>query len=222
MKLYTLYSESHKPFFDNWFKPSLKKFNPELQLTVLSTPQSCKTGSYMDDGWLDTMIHKNEFIIHSLNQEKNNELIFHSDVDVQFFKNIQTNLDLNIFNEYDILCQADSPKVASYGVMFIKNNEKVKELFNTVLNLTKQSKNIQYYNDQNIFNMIHDRFNVKVKLLDYSYYSIWRATQGTVWTPNMILKNTIPNNLILHHSNYTTGIINKLQLMNLVKESQIS
>jgi len=222
MKIYTLYSESHKILFENWFEKSLKETNKNYELETLVTPQVCKSGNYMDDGWLETMIHKNEFIVNSLNNSKNNEIILHCDVDVQFFKDIESNLNKSLFDTCDIFCQADGPYSACYGVMFLKNTENVKNLFNEILNIIKtvDKNNISNDNDQNIFNKIYHQFGVKVGLLDHRYYSVWRDTGGYVWEPRHGLKTQIPSDLILHHANYTVGIKNKIELMSLIKNNQ--
>ena len=57
----------------------------------------------MESGWKETMIEKDEFIIQSLENAKPNEIIIHSDIDIQFFKNINENFNFSIFDNYDIL-----------------------------------------------------------------------------------------------------------------------
>lgn len=220
MKIYTLHSDSHEVLFNEWFKPSLEITNPNSTLFKLKTPQVCKSGNYMDVGWVETMIHKNEFIINSLNESEENEIIMHCDVDIQFFKNIDESLNKSLFDTYDILCQADTPHTACYGVMFIKNNTKTKNIFNNILNLVKDTTNPHVDNDQNIFNRIYRNFDIKLGLLGHEYYSIWRDTGGYVWEPNMGIKNQIPKDLVLHHANYTVGVDNKILLMKQVKDSQ--
>ena len=117
---------------------------------------------------------------------------------------------------FDILAQADGPNQICCGFMIIKSNEKNKIIFKEIINLIKDKK---YENDQIALNAIHPHFGLNVALLNYKYYSIWMSERN-VWDGKNI--SNIPNDLILHHANYTVGINNKIKLLNMVKNAQIS
>jgi hypothetical protein len=227
MKLYTLYSDSHKVLFDEWFYPSFKSTNSDLLLIHKLSEQFCSSGNYMDAGWKETMIEKDNFIIQSLEDAQLNEIIIHTDVDIQFFKNITKNLDFNIFDTYDIICQADAPNAACFGFMIMKNTEKLKQMFKEIVKIVKQAndQSMHHVNDQRVLNSIHRSFDVKLGLLDYRYFSNWMThnldiSKSLFSDFQAVDSNNIPSNLVLHHANYVVGVQTKIDLMNKIKKYQ--
>ena len=214
MKLYTLYSKSHVDIFEKWFLPSLKLTNPNIDLRCNIYDQVCPSGNFMETGWKETMIIKNELIVNSLNETEEGEIIIHSDIDIQFFKDIKKNLNLSLFIDNDIICQEDAPSVFCYGFMIIKNNIKTKNMFKHILETVKQTK----HTDQELLNKLYKQFNVSVLAYDNSYFSIWMKNGCKVWNGEEV--PNIPNNLILHHANWTVGVENKIKLLNMVKKFQ--
>jgi len=227
LKIYTLYSNSHKILFDNFFLPSLQSSNSDLELICKISEQFCSTGNYMESGWKETMIEKDEFIIQSLENAKPNEIIIHSDIDIQFFKNINENFNFSIFDNYDILCQADGPNTGCFGFMMMKNTENLKNMFKNILHIIKMQNDdtIQQLNDQSVLNQIYKKFNVNLGLLDYRFFSNWMTynlNNSKFLFPdfNSVDSSNIPSNLILHHANYVIGVQTKIDLMNKIKGYQ--
>jgi len=227
MKLYTLYSDSHKILFDEWFRPSIKATNPDLQLICKISEQFCSSGNYMEKGWKETMIEKDNYIIQSLEDAQPNEIIIHADADVQFFKNIKQNLNLKIFDTVDIVCQADAPNAACFEFMIMKNTENLKQLFKNIVEIVKEAndQSMHHINDQRILNSIHRSFGIKMGLLDYRYFSNWMTHDINVSKSlfsdfEAVDSNNIPSNLILHHANYVVGVQTKIDLMNKIKSYQ--
>ena len=165
MKIYTLYSDSHKILFDEWFRPSIKATNSDLQLICKISEQFCSSGNYMEKGWKETMIEKDNYIIQSLEDAKPNEIIIHTDVDVQFFKNIKENLDLSIFDTFDIVCQADAPNAACFGFMIMKNTKNLKQMFKNIVEI------INFISDNLPHQKILELESVKSYIEDYNYYT---------------------------------------------------
>lgn len=227
MKIYTLYSESHKILFDEWFYPSLVQTNPDLTLITKKSEQFCSSGNYMEKGWKETMIEKDNYIIQSLEESKIGDIIIHSDVDIQFFKNIKENLNLDIFNHIDIACQADGPSYACFGFMIMKNSLKLQNMFKNIVKIiTDQTdQSIDHVNDQRLMNEIYPNHDIKLGLLNYKYFSSW-MTQN--FSNNQIIFNNfnpvdqenIPSDLILHHANYVIGVEAKINLMKRIKKYQ--
>jgi len=213
MKIYTLFSPSHKQIFDEWFLPSLTKTNSNVDIRHRVCQQVCPSANYLQPGWKETMIQKNEFILDSLNECNDNEILMHTDVDVQFFKDIQKHIDLNL-NDYDVLCQQDGPSVTCYGVMIIKNSDKIKNFFKFILNSVKGSRET----DQALYNRFHKDYNINTKFQDEKFFSIWMRNGAAVWNGENI--ENIPNDLVLHHANYTIGVNNKIKLLDMVKKCQ--
>ena len=223
MKLYTTYSESHAEIFEQWFLPSLKLTNPNIDLYHNTYAQVCSSGRFMSHGWQQTMIIKNELIISSLDQAEEGEIIIHSDVDVQFFKDIQKNLDQSLFMDHDMVCQSDGGGVLCdqglsafcYGFMIIKNNFKTRSMFKRILELVK----ITNSTDQFLLNNIYKQFDVSILGYDRSYFSVWMSNNCLVWDGEELVN--IPDNLILHHANWTLGVDNKIKLFDIVKRCQV-
>ena len=81
MKIYTIYSQSHKELYENHFLPSL----PEgFELHTKEIEQECATGSYYKDGWDKTCYKKVQYYKEICEQNQGETYVF-SDVDIQFF-----------------------------------------------------------------------------------------------------------------------------------------
>ena len=77
MKIYTHYSDSHKPLYEN-FKKTLRELytKEEVLIRALYHPQTTKSGSFMTHGWLDSMDYKLNLILDALNENKDSWFIF--------------------------------------------------------------------------------------------------------------------------------------------------
>lgn len=227
MKIYTLYSESHKVLFDDWFYPSLTQTNPDLTLITKVSDQFCSSGNYMEKGWKETMVEKDNYIIQSLEESNIGDIIIHSDVDVQFFKNIKQNINLDIFDHIDIACQSDGPSYACFGFMIMKNTIKLQNMFKQILKIIndQNDNSIDHINDQRLMNEIYPQYDINLGLLNYKYFSNW-MTQNLLNSKmiyndfNPVDQENIPSNLILHHANYVIGVQAKIDLMKKIKKYQ--
>ena len=72
MKVYTHYSKSHKDLYENYFKKSLRELYTKDELAIRSAchRQTTSAGSFMEDGWLESMQYKLEVILKVLNNKK--------------------------------------------------------------------------------------------------------------------------------------------------------
>ena len=131
MKVYTFLTDSHRIFLDSYIRTFPFEDNFDLEIKFL--PQECHTGKYHSDGWNKTMRRKVEYILYSLQNCDDNSLFVHSDVDVQFFGPIKTDLE-NLMEEknHDILFQNDGHQM-SMGFFVCKKNDKTIRLFKDVL-----------------------------------------------------------------------------------------
>jgi hypothetical protein len=214
MKIYTFYTPSHEVFLNEWFIPSLKNTNQDVEFVVKKFDQKCNTGKFMDDGWNDTMSDKIDYILYSIDVTPEGEYFIHADCDIQFFKNIKENLKIINYKMFDISAQSDMGS-ACCGFMIIKSNAKIKKLFQDIKILIKKKI---FPNDQIALNAIYKNYDISLCLLDYQYFSVWMSNGGKVW--NGEETKNIPNNLILHHANFTVGIENKINLLKKIKHSQ--
>ena len=85
MKLYVIYTESHRNLYEDYF---LKSLPNEFEIIPLEIPQECPTGEFYKEGWDKTCYRKVE-LFHKACEENQGELFAFSDVDIQFFGNIK-------------------------------------------------------------------------------------------------------------------------------------
>ena len=72
-------------------------------------------------------------------------------------------------------------------------------------------------NDQLACNALLPQSGVRAKLLGADAFSIWMSNGIRVWKPSHGLP-AIPEYMVAHHANYTSGVEHKLELMKLVRE----
>ena len=161
------------------------------------------------------MLEKVKWIIENIDINNESYLVF-SDCDVQFFKNIDIDL-----SDYDILFQNDYMHDAYCAGFFImKQNNKTMDFFTLVRDTFLSMMNGRV-DDQSIVNMLLKK---GVKDLKYGflpsgqYWTVAYATNGRAWTGEDI---SCPDSLVAHHANWTIGVNNKMDLLQLVKSKQI-
>jgi hypothetical protein len=88
MKLYTIYTDSHKNLYENYF---LKTIPNEFEIISTKVDQECATGEFYSDGWGKTCYRKVE-LFYKACLENMGGLFVYSDVDIQFFGKIKDTL----------------------------------------------------------------------------------------------------------------------------------
>lgn len=210
IKVCTFFSDSHKPFFKSFMNSFPYEYGIDLIIRYL--PQECK-GSYNEDNWNLTMKKKVEFIIDYLSILKDDELLIHSDVDVVFYKPIKNSI-INLMNTNgkDILFQNDGCALCM-GFFVCNNNKLILELMQYI------HKNLNNFeNDQAALNQLISKTEIKFGILPNQYYSYGPLNGMTNWTPENKKEIVVPNDVILHHANWTVGVDNKLKLIEIIKQ----
>jgi hypothetical protein len=211
-KIYTHYSESHSHLYNDFFKPSLRKIysKEELPIKVLNHAQTTQNGTFMTNGWLDSMEFKLNVILTAIEENFEDWFIF-ADCDIQFFKPFLNDLK-NELTDVDIVCQEDCKSLCA-GFFACKGNISTKKLFTTI----KQT--FRYLvNDQVALN--EHKHLVKYKLLDNKkYFTIGNFFDNIDGTHNWDNQTNIvpPKEILLHHANYVKGVDNKIKLLNLIR-----
>lgn len=200
MKIYTYYTESHKQLFDEWFSKTIT----DLEIEPTFGDQECPTGSYYQDGWKKTTMKKVDVFINAVNQNLGGVFVF-SDVDIQFFGPIKEQLLLEL-GDADIAIQNDYKGGLCSGFFVCRGNERTLRMFENM----KRNES-QYPEDQYALNMNLHFCNVKV--LSERFWTF--GAHGTQWKGQNF---DIPDNLLMHHSNWTEGIQNKIRLLEIVRE----
>jgi len=210
MIIYTHYSDSHKEMYENFFKPSLRKIysKEEVLIKAVYHKQTTSSGSFMSNGWHESMDIKLDVILTALNETE--KFIF-ADCDIQFFKPFVSQV-LESLEDYDIACQEDRGSLCA-GFFGCRSNDKTKELFTTVKNKFREMVNDQVALN-NLKNIVSSTLLNKEQF--YTIGNFFENKNGTfVWDNETNI--TPPSNILLHHANYVVGVENKLKLLNMIK-----
>lgn len=203
MKIYTYYTESHRIFFEQYFKKTVQ----DLEIVESLGDQECQTGSYYQDGWKNTTMKKVDVFIRAVQENMNGIFVF-SDVDIQFFGPIEKAL-LEELGEADIAIQNDYNGGLCSGFFICRGNERTLRMFENMKN-----NHDSYLEDQHALNM--NLHFCKVNILSQRFWTF--GSFGGQWKGQNF---QIPDNLLMHHANWTEGIQNKINLLNIVRQKYI-
>ena len=229
IKAYTLFTDSHKKFLTDYFLPTFP-FRSEIELTILHRQQHCKTATFETLGWKDTMKDKAECFYENIKKCNDDEIFMFIDPDIQFFGDFYNDIVERIKN-VDILWQNDVIGGVNTGFFAVRNNSKTRSFFKTLLgNLESdnfsQEQVLAYYILREYG--ANDSINVKWEFLPDEYWTYGHIAAtfnkaGTglkgSWTEDTE-DFEIPDNMIIHHANWTAGIENKIKLLNIVKNKK--
>lgn len=217
MKLVTFYTQSHIEIYTKYFLPSFNEFLiNDFELIECNYEQVCTDGSYGSKGFNQTMIGKIEGIVKNIDLSDERPMVF-ADCDIQFFKNIKSDVIEEVEN-YDIKLQDDIVCMCA-GFFVCKQNEKILHFFNDVLENLKNLVN-QGYDDQQIINnfLKSNKHPISYGLLPKEkYFTVASSNGAKQWNGETF---SIPKGIIVHHANWTVGIENKIKLLNYVKNNR--
>jgi hypothetical protein len=211
MKIITFYSDSHLRIYNDYFLESYKKYLSHHRLISKKIEQISPTGEYESIGFDKSMLEKINLIIDNIDLTDSEPLVY-ADCDIQFFGD----LDFEMGND-DIIFQNDFfPNNHCAGFFIAKQNLKVLDFFKTVKDRFIKSMDGKIH-DQIIINYLFLEGYDKIKksmLPSDKYWTVAFSTKGEPWNGQEI---KIPDELIVHHANFTVGIKNKLSLLEEVK-----
>jgi hypothetical protein len=209
---------------DEWFMPSIQD---ELEVIVEHHSQICPSGRIMTSGWIDCMQKKAALIIRAI-EENPGSLFIYSDVDVQFLQPVKNKIE-QLIGGNDIVIQRNSPEgTVCAGFFAAIGNERNLELWKSIFSeLGKQTKK----DDQGVLNdklgrngegflnnSEKNRFGVVWDYLPNSFYcpgqSVWKEVRK-LWQVGDKLE--VPDDILLHHANWTIGVDNKIAQLEYVK-----
>jgi len=216
MKLISVYTQSHLVFKDNWFLPSLAD-DYDLEMHSCSVKGN---GKYREDDWVQSVYFKSKTIVESI-EKYWGDIFVYSDCDIQFFKPTEKFL-LEAIVGRDIVCQRDEPGPFGQlctGFFVIRANKRTHNLW-----LKVSSCILEERRDQHAFNRIirkkRGRFlslisnNCRFDYLPETFFSGGTLT-GKQWNPGDEL--FVPENIVMHHANWTEGVNNKIAQLEYVK-----
>jgi hypothetical protein len=225
MKLYTFYTDSHSILFENFFKPSLSIID-NIDLVYKKEPQKCTTASYMDSGWLDTMRSKVQLHIEASRQFDDHFFIY-SDCDIIFLDSNLVDVLLAELGDNDIAFQDDvqpygNRSTCCAGFFISKTNKSTLSIWENVLDRLNKLPQNTNQNDQTLLNFILNNTgsNIKYKLLSNRFFTLAQYRKE-LWDKNTNCFNfDIPSDIITYHANWTHGVSNKIELLNIVKSKK--
>lgn len=202
MKLYTFYTPSHKVFYKNYFLPTAKK-----EFEVIShchLKQYCNSASFSEDGWRETQYNKVLFWIDAV-KENMGDVILCSDVDVQFLAPCKKDLT-NTMKGHDLVFQQNHPNggICS-GFFMCRCSYKTENFLNIIAIRLKKVMHESGGGEQFVMSDLFKEgwHGLKVGRLDLNKY----------WSPRFKYEDVseldVPENILVHHANWTVGIDNK-------------
>ena len=216
IRLYALYTPSHEVLKDTFFLPSLQD---DFEVIFEFCEQTSPSATFMSEGWTQTTMRKVDLIIRAIEETWGDFFIF-SDVDIQFFQPMQ-DIIIGLMEGKDIIMQKNNPEgVLCTGFFACRSNEKTLHLWKDV---KKTMEKKQSHSDQISFNQCIKRNSKK-----NPYGVIWAylpdtffgggtltAYAGYLWKPGKTLP--IPQDIMMHHANWTQGILNKIAQLEYVR-----
>jgi Nucleotide-diphospho-sugar transferase len=183
-----------------------------LELNILYIPQECRTGAFLDSGWLASMRRKVAYVIESiLDARGKDEYFVHSDCDIVFFNNFMDNL-LDQIQDFEIACINDVQMLCA-GFFIARADNTILKLFENILQHMDKFGKGGGGADQLAMNFFIREMGIRAKALDFRYHNIFHSI-GREWTSETDFQ--IPGEIILHHANFTRGVATKIKLMDLM------
>jgi GR25 family glycosyltransferase involved in LPS biosynthesis len=209
-KIHTTVTDCNKIFIPT-FERSLYKVHPDLEIKYMALDSA---GSYKTPGWLSAMKQKLELIYECLcDADDEDEIFMYSDLDIQFFAPFRSYIE-ELLMTNDIVFQNDCPEYCT-GFFACKKTDAVKDLFKTAITLLKYKSEC----DQTVINEVIHVFPSIVKYVLPNEFFTVGMHGGKVWDGEEF---EIPENIIMHHANWTVGIDNKIKLLEQVRAKQRS
>ena len=227
IKAYTLFTESHKIFLDNYFLPSFP-YRKEIELILLYREQHCKTACFETDGWKETMRDKATAFIEGIESCRENEIFMFIDPDIQFFGDFYDDIK-DAMKDNDVVWQNDVIGGVNTGFFAVRNTKATRGFFKTVLGNLDSEK---FKQEQELANyLLHESYRYptitfKWRFLPNSYWTYGHIAalpkvngQGLrgSWSPGDS-DFAIPADIKIHHANWTGGIDNKIKILDIVKK----
>lgn len=203
MKIYTLLSDSHQIFFDNYFSKSVKKYEPNAEVVVTKVGQDCETGSFYDSGWKDMMKHKILCYIKACKENMGGFFIW-SDVDIEFYAPFIEQCMKEI-EDKDIAFQY-AKREYNAGFFICRCSQKTLDYFEYVLSVYDNYGCDQMALNKHI-NMVNAKYLSNKFWSIIHFYDYWDGQDFN-----------LTDNIIMVHAIYTKGIQNKIILLNKVKD----
>lgn len=219
MKIYTLFTPTHREMFEEFFIKTLP-FDSRVELRAQFKDQTCNA-EFHSEGWRATMAYKVKCFIQGANEVANDEIFMFIDPDIQFFEPFVDDV-LNHMSDCDGVFQNDYHGGVNTGFFALRSTKNVRAFLKTVEgNLDK------FAEEQQCFNHLISNFSkmptisFKAKMLPKNYWTygevVYNNSNKSHWDGND-LNFDIPKNLKMHHSNWTKKFEYKIPLLKLIRK----
>jgi len=222
-KVYTVYSPSHEVLYNKWFLGTMKD---DFDVISRCLEQSCEKAEFYTNGWVETVFNKIPVILGAIDSTPENGLFIFSDVDIQFFSPIKEDL-LKILSDLpntDMFFQQDAIKestgIPNYctGFFLCKSNSRTRKFWELVGERMKKEGR----GDQDSVNYLLKAKVVPGLKVDFLPLKFWATNSGFAysrrWEPGFYLD--IPQDILMHHANWTVGNKNKIEQMEYVSRKK--
>jgi hypothetical protein len=205
VKLYAICSPSHDEMLTKHFLPSIPDELRPANVRIIAQPPG--EHLFNGPGFMESVRLKMEFLLEALQVEQ--EPFLFSDVDVRFYGSVAGDL-LTWLGDNHMAFQEEGPGGGlCTGFMVCRPAPEVYRLIGSTLLLMKKLGG----HDQTAMNELLPFSSVRYCRLPSRYWTYGFANKG-VWEPGMVV--TPPNDLLVHHANFTMGVDNKLSLLDAV------
>ena len=211
MKLYTVFTQSHRSLFEDYFLKTLP-FDSRIELRALFKEQLCNA-EFRSEGWRKTMYYKVNCFIQAAKETPEGECFIFSDPDIQFFRPFYDDL-ISHMEGYDAVFQNDYGGGVNTGFFVMRSNKQTRSFLKTV------EGNLENFPEEQVcFNFLIKNFEnypsiaFKTKMLPSNYWTYGQNFKSWDGTESF----EIPNDIIMHHSNWTKSFKEKVELLNVVR-----
>ena len=207
IKLYSLYTESHRGLKERFFDPTLPP-DVELHMTFCDIPGE---GRIQDPGWRRAIVRKVQVIVAAI-KENWGKVFVYSDVDVQFFRPISESVAEAMRND-DLSFQIDAPgPCLCAGFFFCRGNETTLALWERISDgVCRAGEDDQAMLRKLVWQIPGLRWTCLPPV-----FCGGGTFTGRQWLPGR--EQALPEGLLMHHANFTIGVGNKVLLSESVQE----
>jgi hypothetical protein len=212
MKIYTLFTPSHRFLFENYFLKTFP-FDARVELRILLKEQ-LGNAEFHGQGWRDTMHYKTRCFLQAAKEVQDQGIFMFIDPDIQFFDNFYDEI-MDYMKNNDAVFQNDYNGGVNTGFFAMRSTGKTRQFLQLV-----EDNLHRFQEEQQCFNFIINKFDkhsdiaFNVSMLPKKYWTYGEFNQN--WEEG--LDFDIPKDIVIHHGNWTKPFANKIKLLNLVRE----
>ena len=212
MKIYTLFTPSHRLLFENYFLKTFP-FEDRVELKVLFKKQ-LGNAEFHSEGWRETMHYKTRCFIQAAEEVKDQGIFMFIDPDIQFFRPFYDDV-MDHMKDNDAVFQNDYNGGVNTGFFAMRSTAKTRNFLQLV-----EDNLHRFQEEQQCFNFIINKFYkhpdlaFNVSMLPLRYWTYGQF--NTNW--NGEEEFNIPQDIIMHHGNWTKPFSNKIKLLDLVRK----